>query len=297
MKAWLVYAALFAAIMTPPPGASAQTPGGPIDISFGWSAADPPQKIVLPNEGKQIAVAGMDQASTPLMRPTIGERRYAVEVLYVDGTSYPLELRLLPISRPAVIQLSRNRPDSCSNNNLRPYETPTAGTLRSIRAAFSVQFMLLRETEANSCTLWPLRAQKARHDRYCNMMTASELLVVPESIRSQFRADARGNAAMLRAIADCEHQEGLRKTIVIQAAATDTANPLDAYIASAVLSEEAVMAEADPGVDAEIVYSQISRPALEQQTSDLRVAAARQFGEAAVLAVDQSIASEIAEPR
>jgi hypothetical protein len=293
MKRATGFIPLLAAVAVWCPTAIAQTPGGPVTVTFGWPATDRPQQIILPNEGTQLALAGVEQASTQLTRPAVGERRYAVEVLYADGTSYPLELRLLPISRPATIQLSRNRPDSCPNNNLLPFEAHTANTISSIRAAFSVQFMLSRATEANSCASWPLRAQKARHDRYCHMMAASEILVVPEAVRAQFRSDAQGRTAYLQAIDKCERDELARKAGVLQATVTADAkpNPLNAYIASAALSEEAAMAEADPAVDARIVYSQITQPALVIQTRDMRAIAVREVGEAAVLAVDQSIAA------
>lgn len=297
--AWIIRLLVLLAVIGPwPCAAAAQTPGGLVEVTFGWPAADAPQQILLPNEGTRLAAGSAMQASTQLTRPAAGERRYAVEILYPDGTSYPLELRLLPISRPVTVQLSRTRPDSCSNLNLRPFEAPTVSTIGSIRAAFSVQFMLSRETEANSCASWPLRAQKALHDRYCNMMTLSEVLVVPRSIRDQFRTAAAGRAVFLNAITACEREEVRRKTIVLQAAATDKkADPRDAYIASAALSNEAAMAEADDAVDSELVYSQIARPALEEQTRDLREAASTRFGEAAVAAIDQSMMAEAGAPQ
>lgn len=265
-----------------------QVPGGPVKISFMWNDDDPPKQIVLPNDGESFVRTGT-QASATLTRPVVGERRYVVEILYVDGTSYPLELRMLPVSRPATIMLSRKRPASCSNNNLSPLEAATTETASSIRAAFSVQYLLSRETEANSCAPWPLRAKKARHDRYCNMMTSSEVLVVPRVVRTQFREEARGNPAFLRAIDNCEREEALRRTIVMQMAAVNSGNALDAYTASAVLRQEANADAAD------VVYSQISQKALDKQTDDLRWKAAEAYGDAAVSAIDESIASEMAD--
>lgn len=286
--------AILALMIAGSPAAQAQAAGGPVEIAFGWPAGDRPQQILLPNDGEH-PVMEANRASVTLTRPAAGERRYAVEILYGDGTSYPLELRLLAVSRPATIQLSRVRRDSCSNNNLKPFEAPTAGTVSSIRAAFSVQFLLSRGTEDNSCASWPLRAKKARHDRYCNMMTSSEVLVVPAAIRAQFRDDAAGNAAIIQDIEKCELAEGRRKTIVLQQAAiaeTRSGNALEAYVASAALSEEASAANAD-----DLVYSQISQTALERQTSDLRLRAIDVAGDAAVQAIDTSIAAEMATPR
>jgi hypothetical protein len=127
---------------------------------------------------------------------------------------------------------------------------------------------------ANSCDDWPLRAAKARFDRYYNAMERSTYLVIPEGVKSALKAAATNDVERRRVdrmIAEADGAERRRLASSLQRdvlTAVRSGDTFAAYQTSALLSETASKPEYSGSV-----ASEISPAALDKQTEDLRIQA------------------------
>lgn len=199
---------------------------------------------------------------------------YDVSVNY-DFGSYPLRIRIHPLSEDVQVVVSIEKPKSCADVYLKPLEKPTMTTPSSVRAAFMLGFLIDGRAGPNSCEHWEYRASKARFDRYYNAMERSGFLLIPDGVKEALKQAAktqndRRNAEGL--IAKSNLAEKQRLAILLQSTVVGAAarqNFAKAHTASQVLLETAAKPEF-----AAAVASQIDPSVLRKQTQDLAERAA-----------------------
>ena len=177
------------------------------------------------------------------------------------------------------IAIGRGKPKSCAEGYISPLEKPSDTKTGAIRAAFTLNYMLARSGD-DSCEFWPARAAKARFDRYCNMMTLSLLLTVPDTVRDSYLREAKNSPTATSAIKQCSDTATQRLAIQLQndvLLAQRNGDALDAFTASQILVATANESEWKGGIS-----SQIREDVLIKQTAYLRDKAVKSDGEAAV---------------
>ena len=236
-------------------------------ISVRWDGNPGPTGVNGP-DGRPFD-PGLALYSGVLRRPDRSVRVDDLEVDY-DGHEYPLSVRLEPQTQGVQVRVSIDHPKSCADVYLRPLEVPTTTATASVRAAFTLDYMIDGRAGENSCDPWQFRAAKARFFRYQNAMERSEVLAIPESVKASLRGVAGTDSEHVQAeqiIAAAEAEEKQKVAIVLQnrvLAELKAGDVASAHNASALLLETSKQ----PAF-ASAVASQIDAKALEKQTSDL----------------------------
>jgi hypothetical protein len=239
----------------------------PVTIILRSEGADRPTSVIGPNGAPFENKGGYFQ--TLVIPPRSGLSEYDVEVNFGFG-SYPLRIRLHPLSTDIQATVAIQRPRSCAEVYLKPLEKPALTPTAALRAAFTLSYLIDGRSGPNSCDRWPLRAAKARFDRYYNAMERSGFLVIPDGVKDALRTAAsseRERKIVDQLIANSELAEKQRFAVSLQRsvfASIASGHLADAHATSAMLLETARQPEF-----AAAIASQISPEALEKQTSDL----------------------------
>ena len=239
---------------------------GSVDVVVRWQGGNAPSMV---NEASGPPFdKSPDSFKGSVAAPPAGVRFDDLDVNFEDQ-SYPLRLRLHPGLERVDVTVAVDRPKSCANVFLKALEKPTLTEIASIRAAFTLNELIGRSGQ-NSCDKWPLRAEKARYDRYYNAMERSEVLVIPESVKSAYLSAARSEtdrAGIQQIIAGGEEAERQKYAIALQRRVLTAKRNGDfnqAFQASAQL----LSASRDPKYSAAIA-KQIDPAVLQKQTTDL----------------------------
>lgn len=249
----------------PPPTSSDL--GNEITVLVHWDGSKGPSGVNGPG-GDPFENKGSFFAGT-VSRPRSDVEFHDLEVAY-DDHEYPLRLRVHPHTSKLQVTVALERPKSCADVFLRKLEKPTLTQTASVKAAFTLGYMIDGRAGENSCEQWPLRAARARFDRYHNAMERSTTLAIPDAVKAALRAAARTaseRTKVAQIIADGEAAEKQRFASALQTtvlAALKLGDVTAAYQASALLLETSRTEEFSSAV-----ASQITTKALEKQTADL----------------------------
>lgn len=251
------------------PAASQPTPAAakPVSVILRSDGSDRPVSVVGPNGAPFENKGTYFQAS--VIPPGSGLAEYDIEVNFGFG-SYPLRIRLHPLSTDVQATVAIDRPRSCADVYLKPLEKPALTPTASLRAAFTLSYLIDGRSGPNSCDRWPLRAAKARFNRYYNAMERSGFLLIPDGVKDALRMAAtsdRDRRAVDQLIADSELAEKQRLAVSLQRSVLASVAIGDFTAAHA--SSEMLLETAQQPAFAAAITSQISRAALEKQTNDL----------------------------
>ena len=252
-----------------------------IPIIVRWEGNINPNGVNGPDGGPFARDGAMFVGMLP--RPKNGVRLQDSEITF-DNQEYPLRVRTYPHSEKVQVTVALDHPKSCADVYLKRLEQPTLTQTTSIKAAFTVGYMIDGRSGENSCETWPLRAAKARFERYQNAMERSAYLVIPEAVKDALRAAAttdsdRRKVAQLLAQGDFSERQRLAGSLQNDVLAKVKSGDVDAAFASSSL-----LLETSKQFDySSAVASQITLDALAKQTSDLseRASAASSSVEAA----------------
>lgn len=249
----------------PPPTPSGL--GNEITVLVHWDGAKGPSGVNGPG-GDPFENKGSFFAGT-VSRPRSDVEFHDLEVAY-DDHEYPLRLRVHPQTSKLQVTVALERPKSCADVFLRKLEKPTLTQTASVKAAFTLGYLIDGRAGENSCEQWPLRAARARFDRYHNAMERSTTLAIPDAVKAALRTAARTTSERTKVaqiIADGEAAEKQRFASALQntvLAALKSGDVTAAYQASALLLETSRTEEFSSAI-----ASQITTKALEKQTADL----------------------------
>ena len=250
--------------------AQQNTPPGVVHVVIRWSGQDGPTMVNRPNGAPFAKQQRYFEGTLPL--PVSGVGFQDLDVNF-GNESYPLRLRLHPSLKDFDLTVAFDQLKSCANVYLKRLEKPTLTEIASVRTAFTLN-QLIGRTGENSCDRWPLRAEKARYDRYYNAMERSDVLVIPDAIKSSYlNAAGTGGARdnIERVIAAGNEVEHRRYAVSVQRvvlAASERRNWSVAYKASAELLQSSHQPQlATP------IAKEIDAGALAKQTADLAVRA------------------------
>lgn len=238
-----------------------------IPVFVRWEDGPGPSRVNGPG-GEPFEKHGSFFAGT-VARPRSDLQFHDLEVAYADR-DYPLRLRVHPQTDRVQVTVGLDRPRSCADVFLRKLEKPTLTATASVKAAFTLGYMIDGRAGENSCEDWPLRAAKARFDRYHNAMERSTTLAIPDGVKAAFRLAASSESERKRVaqiIAEGELAEKQRFASTLQHAVLGElkeGNVTAAFEASALLLETSKKEEYSSAV-----ASQITPEALEKQTADL----------------------------
>jgi hypothetical protein len=273
MAAMITATVVTGAVTTGADRAEAQPPSGStrIPVIVRWSGPQPPGGINGP--AGEAFTKETAQFTGTLPRPTSDVRKHDLEVVY-EGREYPLRVRVHPQTERVEITVAMDRPKSCANVYLRPLEKPTLTQVSSVRAALTLSYMIDGRTGENSCDQWPLRAARARFERYQNAMERSSYLVIPEAVKDALRATAttdgeRRQVAMV--IANGEKVERERLAMVLQNSVLAQLKSGD--VTAAFSSSELLLEKSAQPEFASAIASQIDPEVLRKQTADLGIQA------------------------
>lgn len=249
--------------------AHSQSPAAAEDVGviIRWLGQVSPTGVNGPDGGAYNKTA--TQISGTVTRPRSGVQLYDLEVTYEDH-QYPLRLRVHPETSKVQLTVARDKPKSCADVYLKRLEQPTLTQTESIKAAFTLGYMIDGRSGENSCDLWPFRAAKARFERYQNAVERSNHLAIPEGVKDALRATARSNAerkkvAGVIAIGERAERQKLASSLQQKVLASlKSGDVAAAYRSSSLLLETAKQPEY-----AAAVASQITEEALIKQTTDL----------------------------
>lgn len=271
-RAVLMITAAVAAMLSASHGLHAQTSplgGDRIAVVVRWSGGPTPSGINGPI-GDEFEKQG-SQFVGSVSRPVSGVTMHDLEVVYGDQ-AYPLRLRIHPQTEKVQVAAAIEQPKSCANVYLRRLEKPTLTQISSVKAALTLGYMIDGRTGANSCDQWPLRAARARFERYQNAMERSIYLVIPEAVKDALRATATTEGErnqVSRVIAEGEKVERQRLAIALQnsvLAELKSGDVTAAFRSSSLLLETSRKPEF-----ASAVATQIDPVILEKQTVDLGI--------------------------
>jgi hypothetical protein len=260
----------FAAAATAPLPAQQNVPPGMVHVVIRWSGQNAPTMVNRPNGAPFAKQQSYFEGTLPL--PVSGVAFQDLDVNFGDE-SYPLRLRLYPSLQDVDLAVAFDQLKSCADVYLKRLEKPTLTEIASVRAAFTLNQLIGRAGE-NSCDRWPLRAEKARYDRYYNAMERSDVLVIPDAVKSSYLNAAGTGAArdnVEKVIAAGDEAEHRRYAVSVQRvvlAATQQRNWSVAYKASA----ELLQSSQQPQLAAPIA-KEIDAGALAKQTTDLAIRA------------------------
>ena len=240
---------------------------GDVPVLIYWDGAESPSGVNGPH-GERFDKKGSSYEGT-VARPNSTVEFADLEVAY-GGHGYPVRVRVNPQSRPVPVTVALNHPKSCADVYLKKLEITTSTPIESIRAAFTLGYMIDGRAGENSCEGRQLRSAKARFERYQNAMERSETLAIPDSVKEALRKVARtdrelrevdqiiaiGEAAEKRKVAS-----SLQRAVL---ASVKTGDISAAFLASTLLNERSKTQEYSAAV-----ASQITPEALEKQTLDL----------------------------
>jgi hypothetical protein len=265
-----VVLATLSAFDTTPLKAQQNSPPGAVHVVIRWTGHNAPTMVNRPNGAPFAKQQSYFEGSLPL--PASGVAFQDLDVNFGDE-SYPLRLRLYASLQDVDLTVAVDEPKSCADVFLKRLEKPTLTEIASIRAAFTLNRLIGRAGE-NSCDHWPLRAEKARYDRYYNAMERSEVLVIPDAVKASY-LDAAGPGTVRdnveKVIEAGDEAERRRYAVSVQRivlAATEQRNWNAAYEASA----ELLQSSQQPELAAPIA-KEISVSALAKQTTDLAIRA------------------------
>lgn len=247
----------------------AQNPGAGDDVGviIRWLGQNSPTGVNGPDGDAYDKTA--TQISGKVVRPRSGVQLYDLEVTY-DNHQYPLRLRVHPETTKVQLTVALDKPRSCADLYLKRLEQPTLTQTESIKAAFTLGYMIDGRSGENSCDLWPFRAAKARFERYQNAVERSNHLAIPDGVKDALRAVARSGAERRKVaelIAIGERAERLKLASSLQQkvlASLKSGDVAAAYRSSSLLLETSRQPEYSAAV-----ASQITEEALVKQTSDL----------------------------
>lgn len=247
-----------------------QNSPGTVHVVIRWSGQNAPTMVNRPNGAPFAKQQTYFEGALPL--PASGVAFEDLDVNF-GNESYPLRLRLYPSLQDVDLTVAFDQLKSCADVYLKRLEKPTLTEIASVRAAFTLNQLIGRAGE-NSCDRWPLRAEKARYDRYYNAMERSDVLVIPDAIKSSY-LNAAGTGAtrdnVEKVIAAGDEAEHRRYAVSVQRvvlAATEQHNWSVAYKASA----ELLQSSQQPQLAAPIA-KEIEAGALAKQTTDLAIRA------------------------
>jgi hypothetical protein len=251
------------------PGAGQVTPaaGNRIIVTIRSDGPNKPASIDGPN-GIPLEDKGT-HFQAPLTLPAAGQAFFELVVNYGFG-SFPLRLRLHPQSTDMQVTIGVDRPKSCADVYLKPLEKPTLTPNASIRAAFTLGYLIDGRSGPDSCDFWPFRAARARFDRYYNAMERSGFMVIPDGVKDALRSAAANDGdrrAVDKLIARSETAETQRLAVTLQRNVLEAIADRDFVTAHA--TSEVLLEAADEPDLADAVTSQISREVIEKQTRDL----------------------------
>lgn len=251
----------------PASGQNQPAPANEIEVVVRWDGTQGPSGVNGPASEPFERKGSTFVGSVP--RPQSGVRFHDVEVIY-RSEAYPLRVRVHPHTDRVQVPIAIDYPKSCADVHLKRLEKWTPTQIASIKAAFTLGYLIDGRAGENSCEEWPLRAAKARFERYQNAVERSNALAIPEGIKEALRRSARsesersivaqtiagGEAAERQALANA-----LQRAVHTELKAGDV---VGAFENSALLLATAKMPEFTSAVS-----SAISLEALARQTNDL----------------------------
>jgi hypothetical protein len=240
----------------------------PIKVVIRWTGQTAPTAVNVPNGAPFTKQS--DHFEGALARPNSGVKFQDLDVNFGDE-SYPLRLRVYPALDDVDITVALEPVKSCADVYLRQLEKPTLTEIASVRAAFTLNNLVGRVGQ-NSCSLWPLRAEKARYDRYYNAMERSDVLVIPEAVKAAYLSAAGpASGQVQQVIASGDEAEQRRYARSVQRVVIEAAKQGD-YSTAARASSDLLDASRQPEYSS-AVAKEIRPAVLSKQTTDLSIRA------------------------
>lgn len=242
-----------------------------IAVVVRWSGGPAPSGINGP-AGEEFEKQGSLFVGS-VSRPASGVTMHDLEVVYGDQ-AYPLRLRVHPQTEKVQVAAAIEQPKSCANVYLRRLEKQTLTQVSSVKAALTLGYMIDGRSGANSCDQWPLRAARARFERYQNAMERSNYLVIPEAVKAALRTAATSElerSQVAQVIASAEKAERQRLAIALQSSVLAELKIGD--VSAAFRSSSLLLETSKKPEFASAVATQIDPEILEKQTVDLGIRA------------------------